>query len=128
MEPWSSDIEPPRLDHDDEEVEVQEEYAKEDQGYDAPEFDEAIRILEEVQTRARVNPDRFQLEHEADRYAEYVAMCWREPEVQDVGKVVFDRNHSRSDANIIRKERERFFYPTGAGEYLLRPGDEDKTN
>ena len=110
----TGDIEPPRLEHDDEEVEIQEEHAEEDRGYDVPEFDEAIRILEEadaledvpdedgVQTRARVNPNRFQLEHEADRYAEYVAMGWREPEAQDVGRVVFDRNHRRSDANIIR--------------------------
>ena len=42
------DIEPPRLEHDDEEVEIQEEHAEEDRGYDAPEFDEAIRILEEA--------------------------------------------------------------------------------
>ena len=39
---------------------------------------------------------------EADRYAEYVAMGWREPEPQDIGKVVFNRSHKRTDANLIR--------------------------
>ena len=29
-------------------------------------------------------------------------MGWREPEVQDVGKVVFDRSHRRTEANLIR--------------------------
>ena len=59
--------------------------------------DEAIRVLEEaadlqqanfeeeqrdegVHTRVRVVPVRFQSDLEADRYAEYVAMWWREPE------------------------------------------------
>ena len=53
----------------------------------------AIRVLEEadyqanaeeerdyINTRATVNQERFQTEHEADRYTEYVAMGWREPE------------------------------------------------
>ena len=66
------------------------------------ELDEAIRVLEEadyqanaeeelrelaVETRARADPERFQTEQEAERYAEYVAMGWREPEPQDIGKV-----------------------------------------
>ena len=53
------------------------------------ELNEAIRVLEEVDyqanaeeelreqavdTRARVDPERFQAEHEADRCAEYMAM------------------------------------------------------
>ena len=29
-------------------------------------------------------------------------MGWREPEAQDVGKVVFDRSHRRTEANLIR--------------------------
>ena len=81
------------------------------------ELDEAIRVLEEadyqanaeeelreqtIETRARADPERFQTEMEADRYAEYVAMGWREPEPQDIGKVVFNRNHKRTDANLIR--------------------------
>ena len=63
------------------------------------ELDEAIRVLEEadyqanaeeelrelaIETRARADPERFQTEQEADRYAEYVAMGWREPEPQDI--------------------------------------------
>ena len=65
------------------------------------EVNEAIRVLEEadyqanaeeerdcaINTRATVNQERFQTEHEADRYAEYVAMGWREPEPQDIGKL-----------------------------------------
>ena len=39
---------------------------------------------------------------DAERYAEYVAMGWREPEAQDVGKVVFDRSHRRTEVNLIR--------------------------
>ena len=81
------------------------------------ELDEAIRVLEEAdyqanaeeelrelncETRARADPEIFQTEQEADRYAEYVAMGWREPEPQDIGKVVFNRNHKRTDANLIR--------------------------
>ena len=49
-----------------------------------------------------MDQSRFQTELEADRYAEYVAMGWREPEPQDIGKVVFNRNHRRTDANLIR--------------------------
>ena len=59
------------------------------------EFNEAVRVLEEadhqanfeeeqhedgVHTRFRVDPGSFQNEVEADRYADYVAMGWREPE------------------------------------------------
>ena len=79
------------------------------------EVNEAIRVLEEadyqanaeeerdyINTRATVNQERFQTEHEADRYAEYVAMGWREPEPQDIGKVVFNRSHRRTEANLIR--------------------------
>ena len=80
-------------------------------------LDEAIRVLEEadyqanaeeelreqaIETRARADPERFQTELEADRYAEYVAMGWRDPEPQDIGKVVFNRSHKRTDANLIR--------------------------
>ena len=58
--------------------------------------------LRHIETRARSDPERFQTEQEADRYAEYVAMGWREPEPQVIGKVVFNRSHKRTDANLIR--------------------------
>ena len=79
--------------------------------YGAGEIGEAIRVylpLEEeqspgaIETRAQTNPDRFRVEQDAEGYAEYVAMGWREPEAQDVGKVVFDRSHRRTEANLIR--------------------------
>ena len=63
----------------------------------AGEIDEAIRVWEEadlpieeepspgaIETRAQTNPDRFRVEQDAERYAEYVAMGWREPEALDV--------------------------------------------
>ncbi len=55
---------------------------------------------------------------EADRYAEYVAMGWREPEPQDIGKVVFNRNHKRTEANLIRARqilRESYLERHGGG-------------
>ena len=55
-----------------------------------------------METRAQSNPDRFRVEQDAERYAEYIAMGWREPEAHDVGKVVFDRSHRRTEANLIR--------------------------
>ena len=58
--------------------------------------------LRHIETRARSDPERFQTEQEADRYAEYVAMGWREPEPQDIGRVVFNRSHKRTDASLIR--------------------------
>ena len=39
------------------------------------------------------------MEQDADRYAEYVAMGWREPEAQDIGKVVFNRAFKRTEGN-----------------------------
>ena len=64
-------------------------------------FEEQQR-KDQVNTRARVNQESFQNEVEADRYAEYVAMGWREPEPQDLEKVVFNRNFRRSEANLIK--------------------------
>ena len=34
-----------------------------------------------------IEPQRFRLQHDADRCAEYVAMGWRETEPQDMGRV-----------------------------------------
>ena len=92
----------------------------------ADEFNEAIRILEEadhqaiieeepvegaVVTRSRANPQRFQLEQDADRYAEYVAMGCREPEPQDIGRVIFYRGFRRTEGNLIKaKETLRNSY------------------
>ena len=71
-----------------------------------------------VEPRARANPQRFQTEQDADRYAVYVAMGWREPEPQDVGRVVFNRSFKKTDANlIIAREILR-------NSYLSRLGDE----
>ena len=55
---------------------------------------------------------------EADRYAEYVAIGWREPEPQDIGGVVFDRNHRRTEPNLIRARkilRESYLSRHGGG-------------
>ena len=86
-------------------------------GTDGPDIDElgeALRVLENavnieeepdhgaISTRANTNPERFRAEEEADKYAGYVAMGWREPEVQDVGKVVFNKSHRRTEGNVIR--------------------------
>ena len=87
---------------------------------DIDEVNEAIRVLEEadiqanleeephdgeVNTRSRIDRNAFNNEVEADRYAEYVAMGWREPEPQDIGKVVFNRNFRRCEANLIRARK-----------------------
>ena len=99
-----------------EDIDIDQEADPDEQdNYGAGEIDEAIRVLEEadlpieeepspgaIETRAQTNPDRFRVEQDAERYAEYVAMGWREPEAQDVGKVVFDRSHRRTEANLIR--------------------------
>ena len=61
-----------------------------------------------ISTRANTNLERFRAEEEADKYAEYVAMVWREPEVQDVGKVVFNKAHRRTEGIVIQ---ETLIYP-----------------
>ena len=93
----------------------QEADPDEQENHGSGEIDEAIRALKEadlpieeepspgaMETRAQINPDRFRVEQDAESYAEYVAMGWREPEARDVGKVVFDRSHRRTEANPIR--------------------------
>ena len=73
---------------------------------DIDEVNEAIRVLEEADiTRSRIDRYTFNNEVEADRYAEYVAMGWRETEPQDISKVVFNRNFRRSEANLIRARK-----------------------
>ena len=84
-------------------------------GPDIDELDDAIRVLERadaleeepefevaVTTRAHTDQERFRAEQEADKYAEYVAMGWREPEAQDVGKVVFNTAFKRTEGEILR--------------------------
>ena len=98
--------------------ELQEAYGD----INADEFNEAIRIVEEadhqaiieeepiegaIVTRSRANPQRFQLEQDADRYVEYVAMGWREPEPQDIGRVVFNRGFRRTEGRAISSRQER---------------------
>jgi hypothetical protein len=54
-------------------------------------------------TRSTVDDvERLELEREAENYAEYVARGWRDPEQQDVGKVVFGKGNPRTDANLAR--------------------------
>ena len=91
------------------------EHGELDQGDD--ELHEALRVLERAEepdfaeeepnivTRSRTDANRFQLEKDADHYAEYVAMGWREPEPQDIGKAVFNRGFRRSEANLIRAKK-----------------------
>ena len=60
----------------------------------------------------------FIRELDPERFAEYVAMGWREPEPQDIGKVVFNRNHKRTEANLIRARqilRESYLKRLGGG-------------
>ena len=64
----------------------------------AGEIDDAIRALEEAELPVEEEPTPGAIATRAERYAEYVAMGWREPEAQDVGKVVFNRKHRRSEA------------------------------
>jgi diphthamide synthase (EF-2-diphthine--ammonia ligase) len=42
------------------------------------------------------------LENEAEKYAEYVAMGWKEPEPDDRGRVTFNKSHRRTEPNVIR--------------------------
>ena len=44
-----------------------------------------------------IEPQRFRLQHDADRCAEYVAMGWRETEPQDMGRVF-----CRTEGNLIK--------------------------
>ena len=76
---------------------------------DVDEVNEAIqgdfeeeRREEGDHARARIDPGRFRNEMEADCYAEYVAMGWREPEPRDIEKVVLNRNQKRTESNLIR--------------------------
>ena len=74
-------------------------------------MNDAIRVLEEADayeeeeilpdrpvTRSTTNPDQFRTEQEAEKYAEYVAMGWREPEA----RCVFNRNFKRTEGNLAR--------------------------
>ena len=92
---------------------------------------DAIRVLEQAEenfeetrsgatsTRANTNRERFDEAMEADRYAEYVAMGWREPEPQDIGRIVFNRNFKRTDANLIRAREilKRAYLSRHGGEF-----------
>ena len=60
-----------------------------------------------VQTRSAVKDrERLELERDAERYAEYVAMGWRKPELGDEELAVFDRKHRRTETNLA-KAREQ---------------------
>ena len=60
-----------------------------------------------------VTTRRFMLEQDADKYAEYVAMGWREPEPHDIGRVVFYRSFKRTDAIIKARMilRDAYVHP-----------------
>ena len=69
-------------------------------------------------TRSRVDdPQRLELEREADRYAEYVAMGWRPPDPEDEGTVRFGNQHRRNEGNLARARE------TLRRAYLERYGD-----
>ena len=94
------------------------------------ESDEAVRVFEEadyqeelrepaVDTRARGDPERSQAEHEA--------MGWREPEPQDIGKVVFNRGLGGSTLTLFAREllyTRGLYLPRHAGEV----GGAEQTN
>ena len=75
-------------------------------------------------TRSRANSQRFQLEQDAERYAEYVAMGWRGPEPQDIGRVVFNRGFRRTEGNLIKaKETLRNSYYLSRREANVEPAN-----
>lgn len=56
-------------------------------------------------TRSAVSDvDRRELEYRAAQYAERVVMGLQKPEPEDDGRVVFDRKHRRSEANVIKAQ------------------------
>ena len=109
----------------------QEEPSADLEEHDIDELNDAIRVLEEADayeeeeilpdrpvTRSTTNPDQFRTKKEAEKYAEYVAMGWREPEAQNIGKVVFNRNFKRTEGNLTRAKE------TLRQSYLSRHGRE----
>ena len=86
--------------HGDEEGPLADELLEHVEQAEIDDINEAVRILDNttfedafeeerdgahIETRTRTDPQRFLMEQDADRYAEYVAMRWREPEAQDIG-------------------------------------------
>jgi hypothetical protein len=58
-----------------------------------------------IVTRSRVtNRNQLELERDAELYAERVAQGIINPEDVDKGRVVFDRRHRRTEANVIRAQ------------------------
>ena len=56
-------------------------------------------------TRSNVGDrERLELERRAQLYGEWVASGRQEPEPGDVGRVVFNRSHRRTEANVIRAQ------------------------
>ena len=77
-------------------------YSFRDKSYDEVQAEEPFEEQRAgaTSTRANNNRGRFEEEMEADRYEEYVAMGWREPEPQDIGRVVLNRNFKRTETNL----------------------------
>ena len=71
-------------------------------------------------TRAAVtDQERIELERQAEWYAERVIKGYLEPELGDVGKVVFDRKNRRTEANEIRAQevlRKAYLERYGGGD------------
>ena len=56
-------------------------------------------------TRAQVsNRDELELERRAQLYGEWVAPGRQDPEPEDIGRVVFNRRHRRTEANVVRAQ------------------------
>ena len=115
--PIAQDTEADIEDHGDEEGPLADELLEHIEQAEVDDINEALRIIDDtaledafeeeregahIETRARTDPQRFQMEQDAERYAEYVAMGWREPEAQDIGKVVFNRAFKRTEGNLIK--------------------------
>ena len=121
--PIAQNIEADAEDHGDEEGPLADELLEHVEWAEIDDIKEALRILDNtvlvdafeeesepahIETRARTDPQRFQIEQDADRYdAEYVAMGWREPQARDIDKAVFNRAFKRTEGNLI-KTTERF--------------------
>ena len=104
-------------DHGDDEGPLANELLEHIELVEVDEINEALKIIDNTALKTHLRRDksqRFQMEQDAERYAEYVAMGWREPEAQDIGKVVFNRAFKRTEGNLIKvREILRNSYPSG---------------
>ena len=88
-------------------IDANEATAEEREGNDTGpprvEYDE--RPAGGLVTRSRVeNRDQLELERNAEWYAERVAMGLLEPEPEDRDRVIFNRRHRRTEANVMKAQ------------------------